>query len=61
MGLADAQGVWRTRSAHRWAKFKQPVALRYIAAMPQTATGKTQKAELKAMLIREFAKGAVNA
>lgn len=55
--LAEVQA----HCAKHLAKFKQPVALRYIAAMPQTATGKTQKAELKAMLIREFAKGAVNA
>lgn len=41
------------------AKFKWPAALRYVAAMPQTATGKIQKGELRTMLIREV-QGACN-
>jgi len=36
--------------AERLAKYKRPTAIRYLDALPQTATGKIQKGELKAML-----------
>ncbi|MBH1964134.1 MAG: AMP-binding protein [Comamonadaceae bacterium] len=35
------------------AKFKLPVAVHYIGVMPQTATGKIQKGELRTMLMSE--------
>ena len=37
------------------AKFKVPAAVRFVAEMPQTATGKIQKAILKEMLKKELA------
>lgn len=35
------------------AKFKWPAAVRYITAMPQTATGKIQKGDLRTMLMSD--------
>lgn len=36
--------------ARHLAKFKWPVAIRYLSSMPQTATGKIQKGVLRAMM-----------
>lgn len=36
--------------AERLVRFKRPTAIRYLDALPQTATGKIQKGELKAMI-----------
>lgn len=47
--LAEVQA----HCAPHLAKFKWPAAVRYIDAMPQTATGKIQKGELRTMLIPE--------
>ncbi len=42
------------------ARFKLPVALCYIAAMPQTATGKIQKGKIRSLLKRQSAQGNAN-
>lgn len=42
------------------AKFKVPAAICYIDSMPQTATGKIQKGEVKAMLLNDKFKKSTN-